>query len=895
MEFGIPHMLWGAAAISVPIIIHLINRRKFKRVVWAAMRFVQLSIDQNQRRMRLEDWILLLLRCAMLLLLALALAKPTLTDSTAMGDAPVAAVIVLDNSLSMGTVEGNKTRFDQAKEACREILKSLPDSSKSALFLASGVVQQKVNKPRKLEDVSDELTKATLSDHGTSLYPALSQAIDTLVQGRILESNKEVYVVTDATAHGWRQSKQIRDLLEENKDEVKVHFIVVGGDKVGGPAPANLSIASLKAADDMAITVGRENRFFIDVANHSENNQTNVRVRLRYGESETQVAETILPAVPANGKETITLKARFDAPGLHQVTANVNGGEVNGVAAFDPLAADNERTVVVSAIQVASVLLVNGGENADDPFRDDASVLEEALEPHKDGQDFYVQAEVRGADRLQDVDLSQYEIVVLANVGSLEAGFVDALAQFVSEGNGLVVFPGANLEDAGSLEFYNTQLHGKLGLLPAAYGPAVGNPDRLDSYTTLNTANLTHGVLRVWRDLGGSELEDLREGVRFYRRQPMAVPREISATLLEEVDGIWKVQGEADPFDGWVVHREAAADSPQTVRYLKGKPMVATRYESLEGETLQRIAQLNGITASRLRDVNPSIDWDNLSAGTQVTIPAPPRAGLPQVVLRYAGTSHRVRADETLEEIAAIYDVDAADIRAANPTVENWTDLDADQLVIVPGDDPAVIEAEWGQGRVYQFSSTSDVEWCNLPLQPHMVTLMHPILGSLLQKKVTSLNVPVGAPLKRTLGGGVGRGLQAAVVKPGDSEEQEQVANVQPADGIFTFQFADTHRAGVYQVSFKYDETADTKADPPAPLTFAVQPDARESDIEPMQASAQDQLGGQATAHDWPKDNLGAGLSQNRSGTPFWLPFLILALLFTAMEILAAQRFSRPK
>ena len=74
MSFLNSIMLFGTAAVAVPIIIHLLNRRKFKKVTWAAMKFIKLSVEQNQRRMQLEDLILLLLRCALLALLAFALA-----------------------------------------------------------------------------------------------------------------------------------------------------------------------------------------------------------------------------------------------------------------------------------------------------------------------------------------------------------------------------------------------------------------------------------------------------------------------------------------------------------------------------------------------------------------------------------------------------------------------------------------------------------------------------------------------------------------------------------------------------------------------------------------------------------------------------------------------------
>ena len=76
MSFLNPLMLIGISAIAVPIIIHFLNRRKFKTIIWAAMKFVKLSVDQNQRRMRLEDLILLLIRCALLALLAFAVHLP---------------------------------------------------------------------------------------------------------------------------------------------------------------------------------------------------------------------------------------------------------------------------------------------------------------------------------------------------------------------------------------------------------------------------------------------------------------------------------------------------------------------------------------------------------------------------------------------------------------------------------------------------------------------------------------------------------------------------------------------------------------------------------------------------------------------------------------------------
>src|SRR3982751_2888843 len=131
----------GAAAVSVPIIIHLLNKRKFERVVWGAMRFLNISVEQNQRRLQIEDLLLLLLRCLLLLLLGLALARPTIKSFGGgtgwFGSAKVSAVVLLDNSYSMSATDGAKSRFELAKDAADQAIASLPTGSSVCVLFAS--------------------------------------------------------------------------------------------------------------------------------------------------------------------------------------------------------------------------------------------------------------------------------------------------------------------------------------------------------------------------------------------------------------------------------------------------------------------------------------------------------------------------------------------------------------------------------------------------------------------------------------------------------------------------------------------------------------------------------------------------------------------------------------
>src|SRR4030081_1906975 len=116
---NLPIFWLGALAVSIPIVIHLLNKRKFDKVVWAAMRFLRVSVEQNQRRIQIEDILLLVLRCLILFLIGFALARPTFGCSSAgaFGQGSVTGVIVLDNSYSMSGTDGVKSRFEQAKMA----------------------------------------------------------------------------------------------------------------------------------------------------------------------------------------------------------------------------------------------------------------------------------------------------------------------------------------------------------------------------------------------------------------------------------------------------------------------------------------------------------------------------------------------------------------------------------------------------------------------------------------------------------------------------------------------------------------------------------------------------------------------------------------------------------
>ena len=122
----------GAALAALPVILHLFMKQTPKRIVFPALQLIRERQKRSQKKLKIKNWLLLLARMALVALMALALARPSLFSETPLGDeeVPTAMALVFDTSLSMGYKEKpDKSLLDEAKERALEILKKTPDSS----------------------------------------------------------------------------------------------------------------------------------------------------------------------------------------------------------------------------------------------------------------------------------------------------------------------------------------------------------------------------------------------------------------------------------------------------------------------------------------------------------------------------------------------------------------------------------------------------------------------------------------------------------------------------------------------------------------------------------------------------------------------------------------------
>ncbi len=207
-----PWMLWGMAGASVPIIIHLLNRRKFREMPWAAMRFLMAAIRKNQKRVKIEQWLLLAVRTLIILLLALAMAKPAME---ALGGLDMLGgrrhwAIVLDGSMSMDYAVADTTRFEQAKELGRRLVKDARPGDAFSVVLMADPPRAVVGAPAfSKEAVLKEIDDLTLPHGGVDLVNTF-RILDEVLEASDIP-RKEVVVVTDLQKASWAPGRPQAD------------------------------------------------------------------------------------------------------------------------------------------------------------------------------------------------------------------------------------------------------------------------------------------------------------------------------------------------------------------------------------------------------------------------------------------------------------------------------------------------------------------------------------------------------------------------------------------------------------------------------------------------------------------------------------------------------------
>jgi hypothetical protein len=498
MGFFNPALVWFALGGAIPIIIHLLHRQKFRRIRWAAMEFLLAALRKTQRRLKIENLILLLLRILIMILLAGAVARPFLREAPAeiLGDSDAHHIFVLDVSYSMAYKRAQNTSLEVAKRAAEKVLQEIRASEQDRFTLATlSSYPEAVMKDRnQKQQILNAINELKPSDYGTDVHATMRE-VETLIR-ETRNQDKRVYLFTDMQRRGWefrddQEARKFSELLKSLSHRPDTRFYLYDA---GTDGAINHAVVDLRV-HDRVVTTQRPSRFTAEIHNFSSTPRPSVNVNLYVNENLVKSEPTVLPP---QTKVEVGFEYTFPEAAPYFVRASIDP---------DYLDVDDHR---VLALDVKSALrgLAIDGEPGDSPRQSEISFAVLALDPTRQG--LYFSVDVR-TDKLFNAEgLDAYDFLILANVQSLSADKVEKIERFVRRGGGLFLAMGDQVDKVSFNEFL---WKGGKGLSPAQLDEVAGETpgpglERGQERRIARFAD-THPVFRAFQKRSKASLYDL--------------------------------------------------------------------------------------------------------------------------------------------------------------------------------------------------------------------------------------------------------------------------------------------------------------------------------------------------------------------------------------------------
>jgi len=422
-------MLLGLIAIAIPILIHLLNRRKAKTVDWGAMRFLLASAASRNRRVLIEEIVLMTMRCLLVALVALAMARPFLPSRSTIpwavvlptvlaaamcagigaamwscrparwaflgaaaalliaalvssavehfrqgrkwaGDEQAKDVaIVIDGSMSMTLAKDGKTNFHRAIEEARAAVAACRPSDAIGLILAGSTPRAVVAKATAdHEQVTAALGRLRAHGGTMKVLEALNAAVETLAEGK--NPAKKIILITDGQNVGWDLTREARwRFLAAGLECLPTRPEIIVR-TLGMPESFNNVCVSGLTFSREVVGTDRPVRIEVKLANTGSSaiRPSGVVVTI---DGEALPSEEV-GEIPPNGSQAVSFSHRFDRTGPHAIMAEV--------LCEDDMATDNTARRVLCVMQTMPVLIVDGAPSLR-PLEGAAEYIEVALSP----------------------------------------------------------------------------------------------------------------------------------------------------------------------------------------------------------------------------------------------------------------------------------------------------------------------------------------------------------------------------------------------------------------------------------------------------------------------------------------------------------------------------------
>lgn len=351
MIFLNPTVLLGLLAAGIPILIHLLNLRKLKKIEFSTLAFLKELQKTKIRKIKLKQWILLALRVLIIIFLVLSFARPTLESvdiSAAASKAKTSSVFILDDSYSMSLINDNGSNFNKSKEIISTLLKDLQEGDEALIIQTTNPFEKnELTSNRTL--LETELDLVEISKGKNRLPESINEALKYLSQSQNL--NKEIYLFTDL------QQNNIDNDFEfeiQNVSDARIYiFNFVNSDK------GNLGITEF-SLNNQLIEKDKPISFSSIIANSSQKNVESIASLFINGKRSAQKSLSIQPGE----SELINFETTLTEDGLINAELTIED---------DDIIEDNEAYLSLLVPEAVKVLLIYNNQS-------DAAFIESALQ-----------------------------------------------------------------------------------------------------------------------------------------------------------------------------------------------------------------------------------------------------------------------------------------------------------------------------------------------------------------------------------------------------------------------------------------------------------------------------------------------------------------------------------
>ncbi|MGE5499298.1 MAG: BatA domain-containing protein [Syntrophothermus sp.] len=417
MTFLNPAVLIGLIATAIPVLLHLLNLRKLKRIDFSTLAFLKELQKNKIRKIKLKQWLLLVLRTLIILLAVASFARPALQGLSIGGttsSAKTTAVFIIDNTLSMSVISDKGSSFNRERQIIKSLLNELQEGDEAVVIPVAGIPGKEPGATTNISELRKQIDELDISPAEGTINNAVIKAAGFLGQSH--NFNKEIYLLSDFQKNGILENDQAYSNLGELlNDKVKLYTFDFSGRDI-----YNLGIDRLEL-NNQILEKGKTIGFTALVTNYSTSRT-----------AENSVVSLFINGV-RSAQQSVSLQ-KGETRRIQFETTLKNSGYIDVTAGLedDDILQDNKRSLSFNVPEKISVVLFSDND-------ENARFVDLALTAAAEGSSINLAR--RNLNQIPSVNLSNYDAVIV--IGSPSAAS-DRLMSYMNSGGGIFLMPSGN-------------------------------------------------------------------------------------------------------------------------------------------------------------------------------------------------------------------------------------------------------------------------------------------------------------------------------------------------------------------------------------------------------------------------------------------------------------------